>query len=93
MSNNLTVMAMISGHVQGVYYRVETKKAADLLNIKGFVKNLPNGCVEAVFQADKGTIEKMIKWCHQGSPGSLVNSVDTRPHSVSQPYTSFDIHY
>ncbi len=93
MSNNMAVKTLISGRVQGVFYRAETKKAADCLTVKGYVKNLPNGCVEAVFQADKVTIEKMIEWCYQGSPGSLVNDIDTSTHSVSEPYTSFDILY
>ncbi|MCF6247750.1 MAG: acylphosphatase [Desulfobacula sp.] len=93
MQNNLTIKAIISGRVQGVFYRVETKKAADLFNVKGYVRNLPDGCVEAVFQADKETLEKMAQWCYQGSPGSAVNDVDIQTDLVSQAFISFDIRY
>lgn len=93
MVTNQTIKAVISGRVQGVFFRAETKKAADRLNVKGYVKNLSNGCVEAVFQADEDTLEKMIHWCYQGSPGSAVSAVDTVPWPEPEVFSAFDIRY
>ncbi len=93
MQNKFTVKAIISGKVQGVFYRAETKKAADELGVHGYVKNLPNGCVEAVFQADKNVMDKILLWCHQGSPGAVVSTVDAQTYSLSKIFTSFDIRY
>jgi len=71
----MKVHVFISGKVQGVFFRAYTKKKADELGLKGWVKNLPGGQVEAVFYGPQALIEEMIKWCWQGSPGSQVNLV------------------
>lgn len=56
----------VSGFVQGVGFRQFVKKTAIRLNLKGWVKNLPDGRVEAIFQGDKNSIEKMIEECDKG---------------------------
>jgi len=66
----------IEGKVQGVSYRAYTKKKAEELGIKGWVKNLLDSRVEAVFQGPKTKVEKMIKWCWKGSPASRVSKVE-----------------
>ena len=93
MTEKKAVKAVISGRVQGVFYRMETKKAADSLNIKGWVRNLSNGNVEAVFEADDQTINKMIAWCHHGSPGAVVTGVTIEPCPVVENFSSFEIRY
>lgn len=66
----------ISGLVQGVFYRAWTQRTAQSLNLSGWVKNLSDGRVEAVFVGKKENVEKMIKCCYQGSPGSSVEKVE-----------------
>lgn len=66
----------ISGRVQGVFYRAWTQKTAQSLGLSGWVKNLPDGRVEAVFFGEKDKVEKMIKSCYQGSPASSVEKVE-----------------
>ena len=75
MLNQIQVKAIISGRVQGVFYRAETKKAADKFGIQGYVKNMPNGTVEAVFEGDNLIVNKMLDWCNEGPPASRVENV------------------
>ncbi|WP_449240547.1 acylphosphatase [Desulfoscipio gibsoniae] len=66
----------ISGRVQGVYYRDYTRREAEKLGIKGWVRNLPDGRVEAVFEGPEDAVENMVAWCYQGSPRSEVIKVE-----------------
>jgi acylphosphatase len=65
----------VSGRVQGVYYRANTRDTADELGIDGWVKNLDDGRVEAVFEGPEAAVEQMIEWCHSGSPRANVEDV------------------
>ena len=65
----------ISGRVQGVGYRFSTLNMAQHLGLTGWVRNLPDGRVEAVFEGTPETVEAAIRWCHQGSAAAIVQSV------------------
>ena len=69
------VHVRIYGLVQGVFFRANTKKMAEKLGINGWVRNMPDGSVEAVFEGDDDAIEKMIKWCHHGPAMARVERV------------------
>jgi acylphosphatase len=75
MTDNIRVRAVISGRVQGVYYRLETQRQAALRGVSGWVRNLPDGRVEAVFEGRKDDVEEMISWCRQGPPAAVVKEV------------------
>lgn len=66
---------LISGQVQGVFYRAHTKQKADELGLKGWVRNRKDGKVEAVFEGPKNKVEEMLKWCWKGPSISKVTSV------------------
>ncbi len=66
----------IYGKVQGVWFRAHTKEMAEKLDIKGWVRNVPDGSVEAVFEGDDEKVEKIIKWCHRGPPLARVERVE-----------------
>lgn len=66
----------ISGRVQGVFFRVETQRAAKRLGVQGWVRNLNDGRVEALFRGERLRIEKMIAWCRIGAPRSRVTDVE-----------------
>ncbi|MFH1232048.1 MAG: acylphosphatase [Planctomycetota bacterium] len=66
----------ISGKVQGVFFRAYTQKKAQTLNLTGWVRNLPTGQVEAVFEGEKDIVEEMIQWCRHGPPSAQVTKVD-----------------
>ena len=92
MAMTKAVKVIISGRVQGVFYRASTQQAANRLNIKGWVKNLPDGCVEAVFEADDKTIDQMVEWCRKGPANAAVSEVAIEPCPVEN-FISFDIEY
>jgi len=66
----------ITGRVQGVFFRTYTQDAAHRTGVAGWVRNLPDGRVEAVFEGDWDNVEKMIAWCHEGSPLCRVDKVE-----------------
>ena len=78
MSENRTVRVhvFVSGRVQGVYYRATTQETARENSVSGWVKNLDDGRVEAVFEGNKDAVESMIEWCHTGSPKARVDDVE-----------------
>jgi acylphosphatase len=83
----------ISGLVQGVFFRWETRKNALKNNVKGWVRNLRDGRVEAVFEGEKEDVEKMIKFCEKGPPGAKVEKVEVKWENYKGEYDSFEIIY
>ena len=84
---------LISGKVQGVWFRANTKEKARQLNIKGWVRNLPDGRVEAVFQGEKEMVEEMIKWCYKGPPLAEVENVEVEWKEPEEEFEDFSILY
>ncbi|MDI6732738.1 MAG: acylphosphatase [Planctomycetota bacterium] len=66
----------ISGRVQGVFFRSYTQEKALSLGIKGWVRNLSDRRVEAVFEGKETAVQDMIQWCHHGPPSATVTKVD-----------------
>lgn len=81
----------ISGKVQGVGYRFSTLEAALNVGVNGWVKNLPDGRVEAVFEGSKEAIEKMINWCKNGPSSAIVKDV-TVAYEKPLGIQGFEIH-
>ena len=76
MTDRTRARVFVSGRVQGVYYRAKTRDAARARNVDGWVRNLRDGRVEAVFEGDNSAVESMVEWCHTGSPAATVEDVD-----------------
>ena len=81
----------ITGRVQGVFYRVSTKEIAQKLNLKGWVRNLPDGRVEIVAQGDENRLKDLIAWAWQGSPGAHVLDVLVTWEEVRHEFNNFQI--
>jgi acylphosphatase len=75
MADRIRAHVFISGRVQGVYYRATTRDTARERGVDGWVKNLDDGRVEAVFEGDADAVEAMVEWCHTGSPSARVEDV------------------
>ena len=84
---------LISGKVQGVFFRASTQDEALRLGLKGWVRNLPDGRVEAVFEGDKKAIEEIIKWCHEGPPWAKVKEVKVEWQPYRGEFERFSILY
>ena len=82
MGDMARAQVLISGRVQGVFYRAHTRDQARARGLKGWVRNLPDGRVVAVFEGRRDVIEDMLKWCRQGPPYSAVDEVmvDWQPY-------------
>jgi acylphosphatase len=68
--------AVISGRVQGVFFRAEARQRARSLGLAGWVQNRPDGAVEAAFEGSREAVESMLRWCDQGPTGARVDAVD-----------------
>lgn len=76
-----TVHLLITGKVQGVYYRASAKDKAVELSLTGWVKNTASGDVEAVVTGPNAAILTFIAWCRQGPPSAEVEEVKVEPMS------------
>lgn len=85
------VKITVSGRVQGVYFRLFTQNKAKHFSIKGSVKNLADGRVEIIAEAENMTIEKFIKWCHKGPVTARVDKVEVEELVHDEAFTTFDI--
>lgn len=83
----------VSGRVQGVFYRANTQQKARSLGLTGWVRNLPDGRVEAVFEGDEGKIKAMISWCRGGPTGARVDDLKVEYNSDLRGFDSFEIRY
>jgi len=70
-----TIRLTIKGKVQGVFYRATAKDVADLIGIKGWVRNLPDNNVEIIATASEETLQKFINWCKQGPQKAKVEDI------------------
>ena len=76
MDDRIRAHVFVSGRVQGVYYRATTRDTARGRGVDGWVRNLDDGRVEAVFEGTAGDVESMVEWCHTGSPNARVDDVE-----------------
>jgi acylphosphatase len=73
--NDVRARVLVSGRVQGVFFRHSCAREAIAAGLRGSVRNLPDGDVEAVFQGPKAAVEQLISWCRTGPPAARVGSV------------------
>lgn len=93
MAETVRAHLVINGRVQGVFFRMETKRAAENRNVTGWVRNKADGTVEAVLEGEKSAVQKMIQWCHSGPPSAKVIDVNTTWQAYKGAYDIFDIRY
>jgi acylphosphatase len=81
----------LSGRVQGVFFRANTWKQAHSLGLSGWVRNLPDGRVELVFEGKKLAAETMLNWSRTGSLPSRVDSVEVVEETATGEFDDFEI--
>ncbi|MBS7606537.1 acylphosphatase [Candidatus Bathyarchaeota archaeon] len=81
----------VSGRVQGVFFRHETRLRAIRNNVVGWVRNLPDGRVEAVFEGEKENVDAMIEFCRRGPPGAIVKNVEVIWETPTGKFKGFQI--
>lgn len=88
---NTAVRARFRGHVQGVSFRFYAKKFADANDVRGWVRNMEDGSVEALFEGESGSVGRVVEQCRKGNPYAGVTEVETRVEEYTGRYQSFVI--
>ena len=70
------VRVRIRGRVQGVFFRADARARAESLGVVGWIRNAPDGIVEAVFEGEPERVDSMIDWCRRGPAGAQVEDVE-----------------
>lgn len=84
---------IVSGRVQGIFFRSETKHKAKKHGVKGWVRNLRDGRVEAVFEGTEKAAKELIEFCKRGSHGARVTYVEVKWESYAGEFKDFQIRY
>ncbi|MEM3626526.1 MAG: acylphosphatase [Candidatus Bathyarchaeia archaeon] len=90
---NVRAHVFVSGRVQGVFFRSETRREAKRRGVKGWVRNLPDGRVEAVFEGEEESVKELIEFCKRGPPGARVSRVEVIWESYAGEFRDFEIKY
>lgn len=81
----------ISGIVQGVFFRDSTRRRALERGVVGWVRNLPDGRVEAYFEGNEEAVRSLVEWCHHGPPGAVVDDVEVEWGASTGQFSTFTI--
>jgi acylphosphatase len=84
---------IVTGKVQGVFYRSETASKAKQLSVTGWVRNLPDGRVEAIFEGEEANVREIIDFCRRGPPNAYVVNIDIRRQEWKGEFDSFTVRY
>jgi acylphosphatase len=85
------VRVFVSGRVQGVFFRSETRQKARKHKVAGWVRNLPDGRVEAVFEGKEEDVKKLIEFCERGSSGARVTKIEVMQETYTGEFENFRI--
>jgi len=84
---------VVSGRVQGVFFRASTRDVAVRCGVRGFVRNLPGRQVEAVLQGERAAVEKVILFLREGPPGAVVTGIAVDWRDPAETYEGFHVRY
>ncbi|MCP3951391.1 MAG: acylphosphatase [Desulfobacterales bacterium] len=93
MERKVRAHVIIHGRVQGVFFRLETQKAARQFGVTGWVRNLSDGNVEAVMEGSAAAVDALFDWCGRGPRLARVDKVDIIRASYVGEYDSFEVTY
>lgn len=89
----IRVTVIVHGKVQGVSFRYYTRCRALELGVTGWVRNLPDGSVEGMFEGDETSVNTLVDWCRSGPPAALVERLDLRESTYRGENDTFLITY
>lgn len=87
------IHVFISGRVQGVFFRYTSKELAEQLGVTGWIRNLPDGRVEAVVEGDEDKVEEMLEFFRKGPPLARVDKVEVIEEEYRGEFKEFRIKY
>ncbi len=86
------VHVFINGRVQGVFFRQKTKREAERLGVTGWIRNLPNSSVEAVFEGEETAVKALEEYCHRVPSSAIVTDVDSIWEPYRGEFSIFEVH-
>jgi acylphosphatase len=84
---------IVAGRVQGVFFRVETKRQAEKHGVNGWVRNMSDGNVEAVFEGEEENVKQLIEFCQHGPLGAEVTNVNIKWEPYRDEFKRFEVRY
>lgn len=93
MADEARARVIFRGRVQGVFFRANAESRARELGLVGWVKNLPDGTVESVFEGPREAIEEAIEWCKTSQPHARVTDADIDWEDCKGEFSSFEVRY
>lgn len=93
MADEARARVIFRGRVQGVFFRANAESRARELGLAGWVKNLPDGTVESVFEGPRKAIEEAIEWCKTSQPHARVTDADIDWEDYKGEFSSFEVRY
>jgi acylphosphatase len=88
---NTRARVIVTGSVQGVNFRAACRDQARAVKVGGWVKNLPDGSVEAVFEGPQAGVQRMVSWCYSGPIYAHVDHVEVEWQTATNKEFTFDI--
>ncbi len=93
MENGTRAHLIVTGRVQGVFFRAETQRAARRMGVNGWVRNRSDGSVEAVAEGARDDVTRLVEWCRTGSPNASVQRVDVTWDDFQAAFNDFEVRY
>ena len=93
MPSSKRVRVVVHGLVQGVFFRETTRRKAAAFGVTGWVRNRPEGSVEAVFEGEPRRVDELIAWCRRGPIGAEVDDVDEVEEIPRGDQHSFEVRW
>lgn len=87
------IHVIISGRVQGVWFRANTKQKAEQLGVTGWIRNTRDGRVEAIFEGEENCLKEMIDWCNHGPPLAEIDNVEIKDQIPTNGFDGFSVKY
>ena len=87
------VHVIVTGQVQGVWFRASTADKAREIGVNGYVRNLPDGSVEFVAAGDDHEVDALVLWAKHGPPLADVDEVKVTPLDTDEEFTGFRVAY
>ncbi|GAB4373843.1 MAG: acylphosphatase [Deltaproteobacteria bacterium] len=91
MNRSCEAHVVVTGKVQGVFFRASTREVAAACGVRGYVRNLPDRSVEAVLQGEREAVEKVIEFMGEGPPGALVTGIRVDWREPTADFPGFDV--
>jgi acylphosphatase len=91
MSDRVRADVVVSGRVQGVFFRASAQQEALALGLAGEVRNLPDGAVEAIVEGERRAVDDFVAWCKRGPPSARVADVKVKVSPCRDEFRTFTI--